>query len=172
LNNWNVSSEIQNLKIVQRLLLKKQIAALSSSDRRTQSLKLNENLKQQLEKFSGKWGAFNALPSEPEIIWSELNSNISWYFVETTEQGLIFRKESEVVDVQALDGICVPALGFNLNGARLGRGGGFYDRELENYKGIKIGLSYDFAVSREIPFGSHDIKVDVIVTDRRIVDAA
>ena len=77
-----------------------------------------------------------------------------------------------MVEVQALEGICVPALGFNINGARLGRGGGFYDRELQNYSGIKIGISYDFTVSLEIPFEAHDIKVDVIVTDRRIVDAA
>ena len=42
----------------------------------------------------------------------------------------------------------------------------------ENYKGNKIGVSYDFAVMQDIPFESHDIKVDVIVTDRRIVDAA
>ena len=166
------NSEIQNMKTQQRLLLKKQISALSSDDRELQSRKLNENLKQHLKSNSGKWGAFKSLPSEPAILWSELNSNIRWYFVETSDLGLIFKNETEVVEAQALDGICVPALGFNLNGARLGRGGGFYDRELQNYTGTKIGISYDFAVNRDVPFEAHDIKVDVIVTDRRIVDAA
>ena len=166
------NSEIQNLKTAHRLLLKKQIKDLSSSDREVHSRRLNENLKQRLRTSSGKWGGFNALPSEPSIQWLELNSDIRWYFVETSEQGLTFRNETEVVEAQALDGICIPALGFNLNGARLGRGGGFYDRELQNYDGIKIGLSYDFAVSADTPFEAHDIKVDVIVTDRRIVDAA
>ena len=166
------NSEIQNLKTAQRLLLKKQIQALSSDDRETQSHQLNQNLKQHLQTSSGRWGAFNALPTEPNVKWSELNSNIRWYFVETSGQGLSFRNETEVVEAQALDGICVPALGFNLNGARLGRGGGFYDRELQNFTGTKIGISYDFAVSSDVPFEAHDIKVDVIVTDRRIVDAA
>jgi 5-formyltetrahydrofolate cyclo-ligase len=165
-------SEIQNLKTAQRLLLKKQISALSSNDREIHSRQLNEKLKQRLQTTFGKWGAFKALPSEPLVQWSELNSNISWYFVETSGLGLVFKNETEVVEAQALDGICIPALGFNLNGARLGRGGGFYDRELQNYTGIKIGISYDFAVNRDVPFEAHDIKVDVIVTDRRIVDAA
>ncbi len=166
------NSEIQNLKTAQRLLLKKQIQALSSDDREAQSRQLNQNLKQRLQTSSGRWGAFKVLPSEPNVQWSELNSNIRWYFVETSGQSLVFKNETEVVEAQALDGICIPALGFNLNGARLGRGGGFYDRELQNYNGTKIGISYDFAVSSDVPFEAHDIKVDVIVTDRRIVDAA
>lgn len=166
------TSEIQNLKAQQRLLLKKQAMALSSLERQDLSRKLNDNLKHSLQKSSGKWGAFQSLPSEPDVQWSELNSNIRWYFVQTSEQGLTFKNETEVLEAQALDGICVPALGFNLNGARLGRGRGFYDRELQNYTGNKMGIAYDFAVSKDVPYEAHDIKVDVIVTDRRIVDAA
>ena len=166
------NSEIQNLKTQRRLLLKKQIKDLSSAEREILSQKLNENLKQCLQKSSGKWGAFNSLLSEPAIQWAELNSNIEWYFVQTEEQKLKFVKDNEILEAQALDGICVPALGFNVNGARLGRGGGFYDRELQNYTGKKMGISYDFAVGSDVPFEAHDIKVDVIVTDRRIVDAA
>jgi 5-formyltetrahydrofolate cyclo-ligase len=171
LNTQKMSSEIQNLKTAQRLLLKKQNKDLSSADREIQNLRLNENLKLSLQKSSGKWGAFCSLPSEPDIRWSELNSNIEWYFVQTEEQKLKFVKDNVTLEAQDLEGICVPALGFNVNGARLGRGGGFYDRGLQNYNGKKIGISYDFAVSRDVPFEAHDIKVDVIVTDRRIVDA-
>jgi 5,10-methenyltetrahydrofolate synthetase len=156
----------------QRLFLKKQISAISTSDRHDRSRTLNENLKQCLQNKSGKWGAFVSLPSEPSIQWSELSSNIQWYFVQVSEQKLDFVNHNEKLKAQDLDGICIPALGFNSNGARLGRGGGFYDRELRNYKGNKIGISYDFAVSTDVPFEAHDIKVDVIVTDCRIVDAA
>lgn len=163
---------IQNLKIQQRLFLKKQISAVSACDRQDRSRKLNENLKQCLQSKSGKWGAFESLPSEPSIQWSELSSSIQWYFVQTSGQELDFVNNNKKLKAQDLDGICIPALGFHLNGARLGRGGGFYDRELQNYKGYKLGISYDFAVSADVPFEAHDIKVDVIVTDRRIVDAA
>lgn len=166
------NSVFQNLKLQQRLLLKKQINSLSRDDRDSLSVNLNNNLKRALNKLSGRWGAFSSLPSEPKINWSDLNSNIQWYFVETQGQNLIFIKDTEVLNSQDLDGVCIPALGFNLNGARLGRGGGYYDRELQNFKGTKMGISYDFAVHRDVPFETHDIKVDVIVTDRRIVDAA
>ena len=162
----------QKLKKEHRLLLKKQISGLSSTDREAKSQNINIHLKQKLRDAKGPWGAFDSLPSEPVIQWSELNPHIRWYFVEVSNQSLVFKNESEVVDAQALQGICIPALGFNFNGARLGRGGGFYDRALIDYNGIKIGISYDFAVSEDRPFETHDVKVDVIVTDRRIVDAA
>lgn len=154
------------------MLLKKQISDLSSTDREAKSENINIHLKQKLHEAKGSWGAFNSLPSEPVIQWSELNPHIQWYFVEVLNQSLVFKNDRDVVEAQALQGICIPALGFNLNGARLGRGGGFYDRALIDYNGIKIGISYDFAVSEDRPFETHDIKVDVIVTDRRIVDAA
>ena len=162
----------QNLKSEHRLLLKKQISDLSSTDRESKSNNINRHLKEKLQTAQGKWGAFISLPSEPQIVWSELNPQIRWYFVEVSNQSLVFKNESEVLEAHALQGICIPALGFNVSGARLGRGGGFYDRALANYNGIKIGISYDFAVSEDRPFETHDIKVDVIVTDRRIVDAA
>ena len=162
----------QNLKTENRLLLKKQISDLSTADREAKSKKINIYLKQKLRDAKGPWGAFNSLPSEPVVQWSELNPRIQWYFVEVLNQSLVFKNDRHVVEAQALQGICIPALGFNLNGARLGRGGGFYDRALIDYNGIKIGVCYDFAVSENSPFETHDIKVDVIVTDCRIVDAA
>ncbi len=145
---------------------------MSVDDLKTQSEKINDHLKKCLKNFSGRWGAFVSMASEPLVDWKELNLNIQWYFVQTEDQKLNFVRDQESLQAQDLDGICIPALGFNLNGARLGRGGGFYDREFENYKGNKIGIAFDFAVDPAIPYEAHDIKVDVIVTDRRIVDAA
>ena len=42
------------------------------------------------------------------------------------------------------DLVLVPGLAFDLNGNRLGRGRGFYDRMLEKASGIKCGIGYDF----------------------------
>lgn len=63
--------------------------------------------------------------------------------------------------------ICVvPALSFDPEGYRLGFGGGYYDRFLENYKGVSAGLCYGSFVKWNLPREEHDIPVDLLVTDR------
>lgn len=67
-----------------------------------------------------------------------------------------------------LDGIdlaLIPGVGFDLRGRRLGRGGGFYDRLLADFKGLKCGLALDVQIVKEIPAEAHDIRMDVVVRD-------
>jgi 5-formyltetrahydrofolate cyclo-ligase len=64
----------------------------------------------------------------------------------------------------------IPGLGFDLSGHRLGRGGGYYDRLLNGATGMKIGVGYDCQIFDALPFESHDIGVDYVVTETRIVD--
>ena len=65
------------------------------------------------------------------------------------------------------DSLCVvPALSFDPKGNRLGFGGGYYDRFLESYKGISAGLCYSSFMKWDLPAESHDIPVDILVTDR------
>lgn len=67
------------------------------------------------------------------------------------------------------DLILVPGLAFDLNGGRLGYGGGFYDKFLKNSKSSKrIALSYDFQIVNEVPLEEFDEKVDLIITENRI----
>lgn len=165
-------SEIQNLKDQSRLLLKKQIQGISLSERKERSAQITQRLHQFLQKKSGKWGAFTPLSTEPQVEWLKVSRVIDWHFVQVNQDQLQFvNKSNSIASAHDLDGICIPALGFHSNGARLGRGGGYYDRELEKYKKNKIGVAFDFAVSDELPFESHDVKVDVIVTDRRLIGA-
>lgn len=65
--------------------------------------------------------------------------------------------------------VLVPALCFDINGYRLGYGKGYYDRFLQNYPFISIGLCYNMLVKNEIPVGEYDQKVDYIVTDENII---
>lgn len=51
----------------------------------------------------------------------------------------------------------VPGLAFTSSGDRLGRGGGYYDRFLQDHPDLeKIGLCYDFMILPEIPGEIHD----------------
>jgi 5-formyltetrahydrofolate cyclo-ligase len=63
------------------------------------------------------------------------------------------------------DWYLVPGVGFSLNGSRLGRGKGYYDRFLEDRKGIKIGLAWSGQLKENIPVESHDCYMDFIVTE-------
>ena len=63
----------------------------------------------------------------------------------------------------------VPGLAFDRRGVRLGRGAGYYDRLLANGDGLKIGLAHDFQVIDSVPSSPHDIRMDLIVTDRQAV---
>ncbi len=63
--------------------------------------------------------------------------------------------------------VCVvPALAYDLQGWRLGYGGGYYDRFLSSYTGHKIGVVYASCVVPKLFHGKYDVPVDVIVTDR------
>ena len=66
----------------------------------------------------------------------------------------------------------VPGLAFDMDGARAGYGGGFYDRYLERYPGItKAAICYDGQLFNErlIDRAEHDILMDYIVTDKKVV---
>ena len=71
-----------------------------------------------------------------------------------------------------LDLVLVPGVGFDLQGRRLGRGRGFYDRLLADVDGIKCGIAFDEQVVEEIPAGPQDIRLNVILTPTRFVKIA
>lgn len=65
--------------------------------------------------------------------------------------------------------VVVPGLAFDPTGARLGRGGGSFDRALRARDRLAsvIAMAPDEAVVEQVPAGAHDIRVDVIVTPTR-----
>ena len=69
-----------------------------------------------------------------------------------------------------IDMVLVPGIVFDKEGHRIGYGFGYYDRFLRKVtKAKKIGLAFDFQVVDKIPKESHDVPVDMIVTEERIV---
>ena len=80
------------------------------------------------------------------------------------EQGAV-----RLVGADKLDALLVPGLAFDGKGNRVGRGMGFFDRLLQEARGIKIALAYDFQVLNEVPADAHDVCVDFIVTEKQVV---
>jgi 5-formyltetrahydrofolate cyclo-ligase len=70
----------------------------------------------------------------------------------------------ETIPMDDFDLVLVPGMAFDLNGHRLGRGRGFYDRILSAASGIKCGVAYDFQLLEKIPTEPHDARVNFIFT--------
>lgn len=73
---------------------------------------------------------------------------------------------------QDLDIAICPVLAVSENMERLGMGGGFYDKFVENYPNMKlIALAYEWQVKKELPTNPHDKLLDIIITENRIIRA-
>lgn len=69
-----------------------------------------------------------------------------------------------------LDVLLMPLLAVDLQGNRLGYGGGFYDKFIQERKYSKrIAYCYDFQIISEVPAENNDKKVEYIVTDKQVV---
>ncbi len=75
----------------------------------------------------------------------------------------------DLTDPSEIELIIVPAVAFDRNGNRLGRGKGFYDRLLQTTSATKIGVGYDFQLIEEIPAEPHDIPMDMVITQKHYI---
>ncbi|MGN7387833.1 5-formyltetrahydrofolate cyclo-ligase [Sporosarcina sp. SAFN-015] len=73
------------------------------------------------------------------------------------------------VDKHQIDLQIVPGVVFSDEGFRIGFGGGYYDRYLTNYNGNRISLALDIQTSKEVPIEEHDIPVNKIITEKRVI---
>ena len=78
---------------------------------------------------------------------------------------------SPAINIKDLDVVIVPAVAYDKNCYRLGYGGGFYDRFLENLRkdAVTIGIAFDLQIFDEVPKEAHDAQLDYIVTESRIL---
>jgi len=72
-----------------------------------------------------------------------------------------------VFDLKQLDLALVPGIGFTLDGGRLGRGKGYYDRLLAEVPGFKCGVAFDCQVTASLPLEPHDVRLNCILTPTR-----
>ena len=117
-----------------------------------------------LIEYSLKIGKKVAVPKcEGDIIKFYLISNLTdlkkgkFNILEPTTNKLVTNFENSIC--------IVPGIAFDKNNNRIGYGRGFYDKFLQNYNGIKIGLVYSECICERIDMEKTDIKMDKIVCD-------
>lgn len=72
---------------------------------------------------------------------------------------------------EVADLIVIPGIVFDLAGRRIGYGKGYYDRALHQLEGMGklAAFCYDFQVMDEIMGEPHDVRMDMIVTETRVI---
>lgn len=86
--------------------------------------------------------------------------------------GVMEPRKKENQSIKDLDIVVVPGMVFTKKGYRLGYGGGYYDRFLSRLskKTCTIGFVFDSLLLNELPLEEHDLPVEMIITEKNIID--
>lgn len=150
----------------------------------------------QLEFFfktqKGIWGAFSPLKEEPpilsfleekhkqnDLVWvypkvtDSVQGSMEFYLPESFELshwGINEPAKGKKMDKSLIQGMLIPGLGFNRGGQRLGRGKGFYDRYLQDFKGTKVGIGFSTQlVDDSFEANSWDVNMDYLITEKEVI---
>ncbi len=76
------------------------------------------------------------------------------------------------VPLESIELIVTPALGYDMAGNRLGRGGSYYDRFFANakLKAHRCGLAFSEQLLEKVPVAHYDQPVHSLVTDEQVID--
>ena len=82
-------------------------------------------------------------------------------------------KVPEVDDFIEPEILIVPLVAWDMNGGRLGYGGGFYDRTLERLRArratLAIGFAFAAQITDDLPLEPTDQPLDMLVTERGVI---
>ena len=109
--------------------------------------------------------------SKEKMIINRLRKNSSY---SKNKFGIKESNDSDTVELNEIDLAVLPLVGIDINGFRLGYGGGYYDRffnqgsELSR-KPFIIGVGYAFQIL-EVSFAEgHDLKCDLVITEKGVL---
>ena len=121
-------------------------------------------------------GTYLSYPSEPsttDFIEALINRGNTVLVPETVgENELVWHEVSTGTETTLTSGdlLFIPALAVDELGNRLGRGKGYFDKELSGLQGVVIyAVVFEDEVLASIPVESHDQRVDGVVTQARIL---
>jgi 5-formyltetrahydrofolate cyclo-ligase len=79
-------------------------------------------------------------------------------------------QENRPVRLDEIDLILVPGAAFDGQGNRLGYGAGFYDKLLSTFTKTTVALAFEAQIVPRVPAELHDIPIDKIATERRVIE--
>ena len=81
---------------------------------------------------------------------------------------------ARLIPTAAIPLFLVPGLAFDPAGRRLGYGLGFYDRAFADAApgALKVGLAFELQILESVPADPHDVPMDFVVTEDRVIRAA
>lgn len=81
------------------------------------------------------------------------------------------RRHQQLVSPDRIDFVVAPGLVFDLQGGRIGFGGGYYDRFLKNLppSAVTAGVAFAFQVLESVPLNENDIRVQKIITEKKTI---
>lgn len=82
------------------------------------------------------------------------------------------KTKTKLVKKDDIDLIIVPGVLFDHSGYRIGFGGGYYDRFLEDFNNQTISLVSSIQLVEQLPKESYDIPVKHVITEDGIIDTA
>ncbi len=77
----------------------------------------------------------------------------------------------QLITLDQLDVMIVPLVAFDSSGQRLGMGGGFYDRTLQNWRQhgfLPVGVAHDCQQVEYLPTAEWDVPLPVVMTPSRL----
>jgi len=112
----------------------------------------------------------------PKIFWSDGHMlPVQIHSLETDfsvgVSGLKNPVKGKPMPFEEIDLVVAPGLGFDRNGNRLGRGGGYYDKFFAHHrlKAQKCGFAFAEQMVEDVPVNKHDVSVDFLVTDAEVI---
>ncbi len=78
--------------------------------------------------------------------------------------------ESAPAQLRDIDLIVMPGAAFDERGNRVGYGAGFYDKLLPDFRKTTVALAFEVQIASRVPASPHDIPVQKIVTEKRIIE--
>ncbi|HEX9804612.1 MAG TPA: 5-formyltetrahydrofolate cyclo-ligase [Candidatus Dojkabacteria bacterium] len=162
-------------------------AGISQKSRKSQDL-LGVFKKSSLQNKFSNWLLYKSAGSEISVdriadFLKEMNKNLFLPFIEELAVGkfdeylravdkghAVFFEPANAIKNHNVEVALIPALVFDLQGNRLGYGKlAWYDRFLQNTNIYKIGICFDEQLIDNLNPEKHDIPMDAIITDKKIL---
>jgi 5-formyltetrahydrofolate cyclo-ligase len=115
-------------------------------------------------------GAQVAVPMRrgTEYAWGWVDANARW---RKQAHGILEPVKASIAAPSDLRVIVVPGLAFDAQGGRLGHGRGHFDRLLAQSGALLVGLCFENRLVETVPMEAHDVRMDVVATEKRMLFA-